>query len=175
MSTIGRKKLRDYSSADEERNEKRVPKRHNTVRKRRYSSKNKSAWPDLLQNLEAQMLDSKISYLNRPHEVAAIKATVQRPNFIVFIPSINKPVEEPHEKEQRDLENDVLKKMYSDALSRQKSELKKLQQDNEVRLFILLDLVDKSINDELHDFKKRTCGAMNPDQQYEAIFQHLLM
>ena len=121
------------------------------------------------------MLDNKISYLNRPHDVAAIKAPVQRPNFVVFIPRAAKPAEEPHEKEQRDLENDVLKKMYSDALSRQISELKKLQQDNEVRLSILFDLVDKSINDELHDFKKRTCGAMNPEQQYDAIFQHLLM
>jgi hypothetical protein len=103
--------------------------------------------------------------------VAAIKTP---PNFVVFIPSTAKPAE-PHEKEQRDLENDVLKKMYSGALSRQISELKKLQQDNEVRLSILLDLADKSIYDELHDFKKRTCGSMNPDQQYEAIFQHLLM
>jgi hypothetical protein len=61
MSTIGRKKFRDYSSADEERNEKRVPKRQNAGRKGRYSSKNKSAWPDLLQNLEAQLLDNKMS------------------------------------------------------------------------------------------------------------------
>jgi hypothetical protein len=168
MSNIGKKKFRDHSSADEERNEKKVLKKYNTRRKGRYSSKNKSAWPDLLQNLEAQMLDNKISYLNRPHKVAAIKAPVQRPNFVVFIPSITKPAEKPHEKEQRDLlENDVLKKMYSDALSRQISELKKLQQDNEVCLSVLLDLVDKSINlnHELHDFKKRTCGTMNPDQQ----------
>eukprot|EP01036_Dinobryon_divergens_P035414 gene35414-45884_t len=122
--------------------------KQNAGRKGRYSSKNKSAWPDLLQNLEAQMLDNKISYLNRPLEVAAIKAPVQKPNFAVFIPSLTKTEEEPHEKEQ-------LKKMYSDALSRHISNLKKIQQDNEVRLSILLDLVDKTINDELHDYKKR--------------------
>lgn len=50
-----------------------------------------------------------------------------------------------------------------------------LQRDNEVRLAILLDLVDKAMNDELHDFKKRTCTCMNPEQQFDAILQHLLM
>ena len=119
MSNFGKKRFRENSSADEERNEKRVQKRQNTGRNGRYSAKNKSAWPDLLQKLESQMMDNKISYLNRPLEVAAIKAPVQKPNFAVFIPSLIKPNEEPHEKEQRDLENDVLKKMYSDALSSQ--------------------------------------------------------
>eukprot|EP01036_Dinobryon_divergens_P006633 gene6633-8808_t len=172
MSNFGKKRYRENSSADEERNEKRVQKKQTAVRKGRYSSKNKSAWPDLLQNMESQMLDNQISYLNRPLEVAAIKATVQKPNFVVFIPSATKPNEEPHEKEQRDLENDVLKKMYSDALSRQISDLKKIQCDNEVRLSILFDLVDKTIFDELHDYKKRTCATMTPEQQFEAIFQH---
>ena len=73
------------------------------------------------------------------------------------------------------MENDVLKKMYSDALSRQISDLKKIQCDNEVRLSILFDLVDKTIFDELHDYKKRTCATMTPEQQFEAIFQHLQM
>jgi hypothetical protein len=73
------------------------------------------------------------------------------------------------------MKNDVVKKLYTDALSRQIAKLEKLQLDNEVRLALLLDLVDKAIHDELHDFKKRTCGAMNPEQQFEAVFQHLLM
>ena len=103
MSNFGKKRFRENSSADEERNEKRVQKKQTTGRKGRYSSKNKSAWPDLLQNMESQMLDNQISYLNRPLEVAAIKAPVQRPNFAVFVPSTAKPNEEPHEKEHRDL------------------------------------------------------------------------
>ena len=49
------------------------------------------------------------------------------------------------------MKNDVVKKLYTDALSRQISKLEQLQRDNEVRLAILLDLVDKAINDELHD------------------------
>ena len=127
MTNFGKKRYRENSSADEERNEKRVQKKQIGGRKGRYSSKNKSAWPELLQNMESQMLDNKISYLSHPLEVEAIKAPVQRPNFVVFIPSIIKPNEESHEKEQRDLENDVLKKMYSDALSRQIYDLKKIQ------------------------------------------------
>ena len=175
MSTIGRKRFRDYSSVDEERNEKRVQKRSNIGRKGRYSAKNKSAWPDLLQSLDSQLLENKISYLNKPHEVEAIKAKVPDPKFFAFIPSLNHPTEEPHEKEIRDMKNDVVKKLYTDALSRQISKLEQLQRDNEVRLAILLDLVDKAINDELHDYKKRTCASMSPEQQFESIFQHLLM
>jgi len=166
MSNFGKKRFRENSSTDEGRDEKRVQKRQNTGRKGRYSSKNKAAWPDLLQNMESQMLENQISYLNRPIEVAAIKAPVPKPSFAVFIPSLIKPNEEPHEKEQRDLENDVLKKMYSDALSRQISDLKKIQRDNEIRLSILLDLVDKTIFDELHDYKKRTCATMTNEQQF---------
>eukprot|EP01036_Dinobryon_divergens_P037406 gene37406-48920_t len=109
MSNFGKKRYQERyqesSSADEERNEKRVQKKQNTGRKGRYSSNNKSAWPDLLQNMESQMLNNNISYLNRPLE--------------------------------------------------QISDLKKIQQDNEVRLSILLDLVDKTIFDESHDYKKR--------------------
>ena len=41
------------------------------------------------------------------------------------------------------MKNDVVKKLYTDALSRQISKLEQLQRDNEVRLAILLDLVDK--------------------------------
>jgi hypothetical protein len=176
MSNIGRKRFqKNYSSADDERNEKRVHKRPNTGRKGRYSAKNKSAWPDLLQSLDSQLLENKISYLNKPSEVEAIKAKVPDPKFFAFIPSLNKRTEEPHEKEIRDMKNDVVKKLYTDALSRQISKLEQLQRDNEVRLAILLDLVDKAINDELHDYKKRTCASMNPEQQFESIFQHLLM
>ena len=58
MSTNAKRKFRDNSSADEERNEKRVQKRSNTGRNGRYSSKNKSAWPDLLQKLDSQLLDN---------------------------------------------------------------------------------------------------------------------
>jgi hypothetical protein len=168
MSNAGRKRFQNYSSVDDERNEKRVHKRLNTGRKGRYSAKNKSAWPDLLQSLDSQLLENKISYLNKPSEVEAIKAKVPDPKFFAFIPSLNKRTEEPHEKEIRDMKNDVVKKLYTDALSRQISKLEQLQRDNEVRLAILLDLVDKAINDELHDYKKRTCAAMNPEQ-------HLLM
>ena len=161
-----------------ERTEKGFRKKDRTLAGRKgryYSAKNKAAWPDLFQTLEAQLLENKISYLNRPPLTRGschcfyLSPVVPKPNFVVFI------IPSPYEKEHRDLENDVLKKMYSDALSRQISELKLLQRDNEVRLSILLDLVDKAINDELHDFKKRTCGAMTPEQQYDAIFQHLLM
>ena len=102
MSNIGRKRFRDYSSVDEERNEKRVQKRSNIGRKGRYSAKNKSAWPDLLQSLDSQLLENKISYLNKPHEVEAIKAKVPDPKFFAFIPSLNNPTEEPHEKEIRE-------------------------------------------------------------------------
>ena len=62
------------------------------------------------------------------------------------------------------MKNDVAKKLYTDALSRQISKLEQLQLDNEVRFAILLDLVDKAINDELHDYKKRTCASMSPEQ-----------
>jgi hypothetical protein len=177
MSTIGKKRFYDHSSADEERNEKRVHKRQNTGRKGRYSAKNKAAWSDhLLQSLESQLLENKISYLNKPSEVQAIKAKIPDPVFVTFIPSLTKPIEEPHEKEVKDMRNDVIKKLYTDALSRQISKLEKLQLDNnEVRLSILLDLVDKAIHDELHDFKNRTCASMNPEQQFEAVFQNLLM
>ena len=102
MSTIGRKRFRDYSSVDEERNEKRVQKRSNAGRKGRYSAKNKSAWLDLLQSLDSQLLENKISYLNKPHEIEAIKAKVPDPKFFAFVPSLNNPTEEPHEKEIRD-------------------------------------------------------------------------
>ena len=120
MSTIGRKRFRDYASVDdEERNEKRVQKRSNAGRKGRYSAKNKSAWPDLLQSLDSQLLENKISYLNKPHEIEAIKAKVPDPKFFAFVPSPNNPTEEPHEKEIRDMKNDVVKKLYTDALSRQ--------------------------------------------------------
>jgi hypothetical protein len=85
-------------------------------------AKNKSVWPDLLQSLDSQLLENKISYLNNP-------------------------TEEPHEKEIRDMKNDVVKKLYTDALSRQISKLEQLQRDNEVRLAILLDLVGKAINE----------------------------
>ncbi len=110
-------------------------------------------------------MENKISYLNKPHEIEAIKAKVPDPKFFTFTPSLNNPTEEPHEKEIRDMKNDVAKKLYTDALSRQISKLEQLQRDNEVRLAILLDLVDKAINDELHDYKKRTCAAsMSPEQ-----------
>lgn len=175
MSTIGKKRFRDNSSADDERNEKRAPKRQNIGRRGRYSARNKSAWPELLQTLDSQLLANNISYLNKPHEVNAIKAKIPDPNFIAFIPSLIKPTEEPHEKEVRDMRNDVVKKLYTDSLSRQISKLELIQRDNEVRLAILFDLVDKPIHDELHDYKKRACATMNPEQQYDAIFQHLLM
>ena len=113
--------------------------------------------------------------MSKPCKVAAIKAKVSDPEFIPFIPSLIKPNEEPYEKDIRDMRNDVIKKLYTDALSRQIFDLKKLQRDNEIRLAILLDLVDKAIYDELHDYKKRTCATMNPEMQYDAVFlQHLL-
>jgi hypothetical protein len=84
---IGKKRFRDHSSADEERNKKSVHKRQNISRKGRYSAKNKSAWPELLQSLDSQLLENKISYLNKPNE-------------------------EQHEKEIRDMKNDIVKKLY---------------------------------------------------------------
>ena len=88
-------------------------------------------------------MGNKISYLNKPHKVEAIKAKVPDSKFFAFITSPNNPTEEPHEKEIRDMKNDVVKKFYTDALSRQISKLEQLQWDHEVRLAILLDLVDK--------------------------------
>ena len=35
--------------------------------------------------------------------------------------------------------------------------------------------MDKTIHDELHDFKKRSCESMTPEEQYQAVFQHLQM
>ena len=112
MSTFGKRKFRDNSSADEERNEKRVQKRPNNSKNGRYSAKNKSAWPDLLQKLDSQLLENQISYLSKPCEVAAIKEKVPEPEFKPFIPSLIKPNEEPYEKDIRDMHNDVIKKLY---------------------------------------------------------------
>ena len=61
------------------------------------------------QSLDSQLLENKIYYLNKPCEVEAIKAKVPDPKFFAFIPSLNKPTEEPHEKEIGDMKkNDVV-------------------------------------------------------------------
>ena len=177
MSSNGKKRsFRDYS-AEEGRSDKNSNKRQTTLKAgyRRYSSRDKSRWPDLLQSLDNQLLAHGISYLNKPAEVAAIKADPPEPVFSVFRATTAKPNEEPHEKEVRDMKNDVKKKLYTDALSRQITKLERLQQDNETRLSILYDLVDKTIHDELHDFKKRACAEMTPEEQFNAVFQHLQM
>ena len=180
MSSIGRKRSfhQENQSAEEERSDKRGFKRQKTSTPgfRKYSAKDKSRWPDLLQSLDNQLLSNGISYLNKPHEVAAIKADPPEPDYIVFIPSLAKPTEETHEKEIRDMKNNVVKtKLYADSLSRRIHKLERLQQDNETRLSILYELVDKTIHDELHDFKKRSCESMTPEEQYQAVFQHLQM
>ena len=110
MSSTGKKRSfhQENQSAEEERNDKRGFKRQKTSGFRKYSAKeDKSRWPDLLQSLDNQLLSNGISYLNKPQEVAAIKADPPEPDYIVFIPSLIKPTEEPHEKEVRDMKNNV--------------------------------------------------------------------
>ena len=65
------------------------------------------------------------------------------------------------------MHNDVVKKLYTDSLSRKISKREQLQKDYEEFLSILLDeLVDAPIQVELHDFMKRECENMNPEERF---------
>eukprot|EP01036_Dinobryon_divergens_P059532 gene59532-79434_t len=165
MSAIGKK--RKYEEQEEANRTKRRFKNHKIFQK--YSARDKSRWPELIQARDTRLMTRQIAYLLKPSEIAEIKADPPLPAYRIFRVTQAKPTEEPHEKEIRDMHNDVVKKLYTDSLSRKISKREQLQKDYEEYLSILLDeLVDAPIQVELHDYMKRECEAMNPEERFHA-------
>ena len=102
----------------------------------------------------------KLTYLLDPKEVAKIKATVEKPVFEHFHPTLADSTESEETKAERDMINDVAKSVYKDALSSKIKEMKDLQDDFERYLSIIFeDLVDKRICDELDKLPRDDPGA----------------
>ena len=142
---------------------------------KKYSAKNKSRWPELLQMRDRKLMSEKILYLLDPVRVAKIKAPVEKPIFDHFRPSGSVTTESDEAKAERDLNSDMKKSLYRDALTRKVTELEDLQDDYERYLSIIFeDLVDKPICDELHDFVQRNCLSMTAEDKLNAVFDHLL-
>ena len=168
---VNKRSFQEFSNgADRDKNKRNKPSGW-----KKYSARDKSRWPELLQMRDRKLRAEKLTYLLDPNEIAKIKAPVEKPVFEHFRPTLADPTESEEAKSERDMINDVAKSVYKDALSRKIKEVKDLQDDFERYLSIIFeDLVDKRICDELHDFVQIKCLAMTPEQRLHVVFEHLL-
>ena len=124
--------------------------------------------------ISIKLNSNEIGYLLEPSTIAEIKAAPAASAYEHFKSSTAKPTETNEEKEARDLNNDVLKSMYKEALSSKVRERKDMLKHFEKYLAIILeDLVDKAIRDELHDFMTSNCQGMNAEDRCNAVLKHL--
>ena len=60
---------------------------------KKYSARDKSRWPEFLQMRDRKLRAEKLTYLLDPNEIAKIKATVEKPVFEHFHPTLAEPTE----------------------------------------------------------------------------------
>ena len=76
---VNKRSFQEFSiGADRDKNKRNKPGASGW---KKYSARNKSRWPELLQMRDRKLRAEKLTYLLDPNEIAKIKAHVEKPVF----------------------------------------------------------------------------------------------